>query len=111
MFAYDAVLAEPGTEVPAASTVARAWSADPLAAITQGAPFPLPAWTDFGETYRYLNKNQQPLTPEQWAAVAGFAAQTADTDPVAAVLLGILVVSAWEESEAGNERQLFREDQ
>jgi Tfp pilus assembly protein PilF len=111
LFAYDAVLAEPGSEVPAADVLARAWSADPLAAITHGAPRPVPAWSDFGKTYRYLLSNQQPLSLEQWAAAADFAAQTADIEPVAAILLGLLVITAWEESEAGNERQLFMDDQ
>ena len=111
LFAYDAVLAEPGTDVPAANLLARAWHADPLAAITRGAPRPVPAWQDFGHAYQYLLRNQKPLSAEQWAAAAGFAAETAAWDPVTAILLGILVVSAWEESEEGNERQLLRGDQ
>ena len=111
LFTYDAVLAEPGSDVPAAGLLASAWSADPLAAITQGAPWPLPAWQDFGQAYEYLLHTHRPLSADQWAAATDFAAGTAEIDPVAAILLGILVVSAWEESEEGNERQLLRGDQ
>lgn len=111
LYTYDALLAEAGPEVPAVGLLAQAWSAEPLAAVVQGAPRPWPAWSDFDKTGNHLLSRRKPLRPEQWAAAASFAARTAGEDPVLAVLLGLLVASAWEGSADGTLDRLFRGDQ
>jgi tetratricopeptide (TPR) repeat protein len=110
LMAHDAVLAESSGNVPAAALLARVWSVEPLAAAVRGAPKPVPTWDDFSQSYDHLLRRRYPLSVERWAAAADFAEDVGHADPVAAILLGILVAASWQDSVAGNERDMMGGD-
>ena len=110
LLAYDAILAVRGSEVPAAGLLGHAWSARPLAAVTVGVPRPVPTWDEFEQAYDHLLSRRKPLTWEQWGAAAGFAGEVGRSDPVAGILLGLLVAAGWQDSEEGNQQAMLRDD-
>jgi len=110
LLAYDAVLADRGNDVPAVDMLARVWSVPPLAAVSRGVPRPVPTWDEFSQAYEHLLGSRNPLSWDEWAAAADFAEDVGRSDPVAGILLGILVAAGWQDSEEGNERDMLRDD-
>jgi tetratricopeptide (TPR) repeat protein len=110
LLTYDHVLADRGSDVPAADLLDRVWFVQPLAAITGNAPRPVPTWDNFSEAYEHLLASRKPLSPEKWAAAAGFAEQAGQSVPVAGILLGMLVAAGWQDSADGNELALLKDD-
>jgi tetratricopeptide (TPR) repeat protein len=102
LFSYDPEFAKhsDGSDLPAETwaLMARMWQEHPLSVITTDVSPPAPSWRDFGQCYDRMLSARERLNEDFWADAANAAEEAGKTDPIAGVLLGILVAAGWQGS-------------